>query len=121
MKPLNRKTELPTPVNRVRLYTAVTSIGFGVILMSGQGQARLKDLANSIISPTFPEKAQNQYKRGCHLLNEHSTIELHHRHGHAKAPDLDSLQSWLESAYLQVNHPDHRDDHSDSNNPQCQG
>lgn len=91
-----------------------------MILMSGQGQARLKDLANSILSPTFPENAENQYKRGCHLLNEHSTIELHYRNGYAKASDLDSLQSWLESAYLQVHHPDHRDYHSDSGNAQCQ-
>lgn len=112
MKPLNRKTEYPTRFNRVRLYTAVVLTGIVVLLMSGQGQARLKDLANSMLSATFPESVQNQYERGCHLLNDHSTIELHHRLNYIEAPDLESLQSLLESAHLRI-------DHSDSDNPQC--
>ena len=119
-KPLDRKTEYPARPNRALLYTAIASTGIAVILMSGEGKAHLKNLANSILSSTFPEEPGNKHKHGCHLLSEHTAIELHQRLSHVEDADLDLLQLWLESAHLRESYPNHQNHLSASNNTLCE-
>ena len=119
MKPHHRKKRHPTRLIGVRHYAAVASTGVLVILMSGQGQAHLKSLADSVFNPTSPTKVENQYQQGCHLLDEYSAIQLRHKHSHTQASDLVSLQSWLETARSRVSHPDHRNYKLDSNTTGC--